>query len=57
MACYIKKASDWAPNNSVILKNGGLTELPPLTVHQMAFDSKATNTVVSEDLSYFADLF
>jgi hypothetical protein len=56
LACYIKKCSDWAPNNSVILKNGGYTELPTSTVQQMAFESKVPESVMKEDLSYFDKL-
>ena len=56
LACYIKKAADCAPYNSVMLKNGGLTELPPITVSQMVFDSKTEKSVMKEDLIYLYNL-
>ena len=56
LSCYIKKATDWAPNNSVILKNGGLTELATTTVFQMAQESKVQKSVMKEDLTYMDNL-
>ena len=52
----LKKSSDWAPLNSVALKNGGLTELGTSTIYQLAHESNAPNSVFEEDLTYFAHL-
>jgi hypothetical protein len=56
LACYIKKASDWAPNNSVILKNGGLTEIATSAVFQLAHESQVKDSVIKEDFAYLDKL-
>jgi hypothetical protein len=53
---YIRRSLDWAACNSVILTNGGITELPLTAIHQLANENWPEEDGEKGDLQFVEDL-
>ena len=53
---FIRRSLDWASCNSVVLTNGGLTELPLTTIHQLATENNIEEENGAGNLQFVEDL-
>ena len=53
---FIRRSLDWASCNSVILTNGGITELPLTAVHQLATENNFEEENGEGNLQFVEDL-